>query len=190
MKTKWKKIPNIPSNFKASNTGKIRKEVVGGGHVEVNQYLSGGTYVVSIEGKQYKVHRLIAQTFVANPKGHRYVKHKDGNKLNNNVDNLEWINTKEYDYVQYTRRLKNHKLIKCVETGDVFSSLTSVDFYLNIPREAVRNALYTGDVCFGYHFEFVDVEGNVDNMKYLSYKDVIELSKTLKKPSELKKHFK
>lgn len=37
------------------------------------------------------VHRLIALTFVSNPRGHSFVNHIDGNKRNNCADNLEWV---------------------------------------------------------------------------------------------------
>jgi hypothetical protein len=40
--------------------------------------------------RSYTVHRLVAQTFVGNSKGYKQVNHKDGNKLNNSVSNLEW----------------------------------------------------------------------------------------------------
>ena len=40
--------------------------------------------------KYVLVHRLIAENFIPNPKKYRTVNHKDGNKLNNNVNNLEW----------------------------------------------------------------------------------------------------
>lgn len=41
------------------------------------------------------VHRLVAQAFIPNPNGHRYVNHKDGDKKNNKLDNLEWVSPKE-----------------------------------------------------------------------------------------------
>ena len=42
-----------------------------------------------------KVHELVAETFVPNPDGKKYVIHKDSNKLNNEADNLEWSDTPE-----------------------------------------------------------------------------------------------
>ena len=42
--------------------------------------------------KSTTMHRLVAETFLPKPKGKNIVNHLDGNKLNNNVSNLEWTN--------------------------------------------------------------------------------------------------
>lgn len=41
--------------------------------------------------KQHRLHRLVAKTFLYNFDNKSTVKHKDGNKLNNNVNNLYWV---------------------------------------------------------------------------------------------------
>jgi hypothetical protein len=43
-----------------------------------------------LKGRSFGVHRLIALTFLKNVEGLKVVNHKDGNRKNNHVDNLEW----------------------------------------------------------------------------------------------------
>lgn len=52
---------------------------------------------LSKKGKQttYSIHRLVAHHFIYNPDGLPQVNHKDGDKLNNNVNNLEWVTGQE-----------------------------------------------------------------------------------------------
>ena len=56
---------------------------------------SNGYLIVTLDGKQLIVHRLVATHFLPNPYNYSQVNHKDGNKLNNHYSNLEWCTAKQ-----------------------------------------------------------------------------------------------
>lgn len=74
----------IDKDYYISKNGEVFKRIYG-------RETSGGYLSAHIrKGKDYKIHRLVAQTFIPNPDDLPQVNHIDGNKMNNCVDNLEW----------------------------------------------------------------------------------------------------
>jgi len=55
-----------------------------------------------------KVHRLVALAFVPNPNNYPEVNHKDGNKANNNINNLEWVTHQQNTQHAHKNGLVNH----------------------------------------------------------------------------------
>lgn len=55
-----------------------------------NEYLRG-----VIDGKDVYIHRLVAEAFIPNPHNYKEINHIDGNKENNNAENLEWCSRKQ-----------------------------------------------------------------------------------------------
>lgn len=78
--------------YQASNFGNLRNP---NGMVLSPFITSNGYKKINIRRKGYYVHRLIAETFVANPFNSPQVNHKDGDKLNNRAENLEWVTNSE-----------------------------------------------------------------------------------------------
>lgn len=60
---------------------------------DTNGYISVGLSIGKNKSKRMKVHRIVAQAFLPNPKNLPIINHKDENKTNNRVDNLEWCTT-------------------------------------------------------------------------------------------------
>ncbi len=106
---KFTTIPVLP-NYEITQNGVIRDKR----NLRIKgQYVgSTGYYMVSVSQhnrtKPYRVHRLLAQTFIANPSDLPEVNHKDGNKLNNALDNLEWVTHKQNMTHAFATNLANN----------------------------------------------------------------------------------
>jgi predicted Zn-ribbon and HTH transcriptional regulator len=85
---KWEPIVDFPKNYEVSNEGDVRNSITG------KILKSRGKHAynrVDIFGKWYYVHKLVCQAFIGDcPQGHE-INHKDSNKSNNNVSNLEYV---------------------------------------------------------------------------------------------------
>jgi len=67
---------------------------------------SRGYLSIKLPDRMKRVHRIVAETFIQNPHGKKCVNHKDGQKLNNHVSNLEWATHSENNKHAYSFGLK------------------------------------------------------------------------------------
>ena len=161
---KWKNIKEA-SNYEVSNTGLVRNKTT-------NKILKGrlsksGYLQVSIKidetGKfsNRYIHRLVAEAFIPNPDNLPQVNHKDGNRANNNVDNLEWVtcsqNTKHsYDVLNHGHWAYQ---IICNETGEMFNSVKEAAIHYNVAAPQLSNVLSGTGHCKtakGLTFSFIE----------------------------------
>jgi len=92
---------------------------------------SNGYLIVSLYRKAKKLHRLLAKAFIQNPNSYPVINHIDGNKLNNELDNLEWCTYSHNLQHAYDNKLRVTTLGKCSGVKHGRSNFTKDDI-LNI----------------------------------------------------------
>ena len=103
----WKDVAGYEGLYQVSSIGRIKRigtpskysgflvgERILSPSPSTDAYLGCSLYKNGIS-RPIKVHRIVAQTFIPNPEGRPVVNHIDGNRQNNNVDNLEWVTHSE-----------------------------------------------------------------------------------------------
>ncbi len=125
----WKPIKNYENLYEISNTGRVRS--LSRKVFVTNRYGAKSTrmtkskelkkkYVGIYYGfdlckngkkKSHTLHKLLAEVFIPNPNNYKYINHKDENKLNNSLDNLEWC-TAKYNCNYGVRNEKISKTLK------------------------------------------------------------------------------
>ncbi len=144
--------------------------------------LDGYKFVqLSKNGKIYnkKIHRLVAEAFIPNPYNKPEINHKDGNKHNNNAENLEWVNRSENMRHASANRLlhpnprrgdehprpmlgrknpnaalKRRVKVRIIETDEVFNSIIDCALAINGSDRRISECLHDRQKShMGYHFE-------------------------------------
>lgn len=120
----WCEIEGFDGRYSVSTFGRVWNN-------ETNKLLSGSrnktTGYIRVylrkcnKGKTYGVHRLVAKAFLPNPKNLPQVNHRDENKLNNRVDNLEYCSA-QYN-IDYSR--SKEVVQKDLKTGEVIAVFKS-----------------------------------------------------------------
>ena len=94
----WKKFifEGQETDYSVSTEGEVRKDTIDYILSQSSQQdYRHVTLLIDGKQKRMRVHRMVALTFIPNPDNKPYVNHKNGNRSDNRVDNLEWVTPSE-----------------------------------------------------------------------------------------------
>ena len=168
----WRDIAGYEGVYQVSNLGRVKSLNYGrtGKEKCLEPWGNGGGYLqVSLRNNGKKdtpsIHRLVACTFIPNPNNLPEVNHKDENKENNNVSNLEWCDAK-YNTNYGTARermLKNmtgvHKLrpVLCIETDVIYPSSSEASRQTGSSQGNITSCCQgKRKTSGGYHWKYCD----------------------------------
>lgn len=135
MKEIWKNTEY--EGYMVSNLGRIKHIFKNGRQNILKSSDHGNGYRKVYVGKKGRyVHRLIAQTFIPNPENKEDVNHIDGNRANNNVNNLEW--TTRLENMQHAKNIlkkdwcmvRKKVQLRSKNMNILFNSIKDADVFL------------------------------------------------------------
>ena len=186
----WKAIPGYEGYYEASTLGRIRSverivmnkaKVTGADRpclikskilkpyarkFERSNILPRLCVAFSVGGKlkTQQVHSLVAKTFIPNPQGLETVNHKDGNPLNNMVENLEWLSRADNQRHAFANGLvKTQKPVAqlhpvTLEVIQVFPGAAAASRHIGVSDSKVGSAIRGGYKSGGYRWRYIDVD--------------------------------
>lgn len=170
-------IPEFNAFYLIGNQGSVKSLVTG----KILRYsVSHKGYALvclHVKGKKKtaSVHRLVALAFIPNPDNKPTVNHKDGDKLNNVCDNLEWATHTEQSYHARSLGLCSSLKgicrdpllppapgieVRCVETGEIFASILQCAKSVQYSYTHTRNSIFEKKLIRGRMYELTGVALN------------------------------
>lgn len=145
-------------NVKSLGNDKAKKEKIlkpakhRCGYLKVNLCKQGKT-------KTHLIHRLVALHFIQNPNNLPFINHRDEDKTNNAVQNLEWVTPKQnINYGTRNQRVaeKLSKQVLCVETNKIYPSVNEVERQLGFSNGNIVNVCKGKfKTAYGFHWKYV-----------------------------------
>ena len=162
MKELWKDIEGYEGRYQVSSLGRIKSLRDNHGNyrekiLDIKPNKCGYKEVrlsKNSKKKPYLVHRLVAIHFISNPNNYPQINHKDENKSNNCVSNLEWC-TQKYNnnYGTHNKKISekfkgvnnhrygtlavNRRKVQCITTGKKFNSIKEASDYYSVNRVTI-----------------------------------------------------
>ena len=154
----WKDIPEYKGKYQVSNFGRVKSLQRWSGTKYYNREYILNNYVNKKNGyvyvyltknnksKNIRIHKLVAQAFIPNNNNYNQINHKDGNKLNNCVNNLEWCNASYNIQDMYKRLGKYDNDTLIIKEYKKLKSCNKVAKLFNTTGENIRQILMRNNI--------------------------------------------
>lgn len=147
----WKDIVGYEGLYQVSNLGRVRNKYM---HILRPRPDKNGYLRVNLLKRFYSVHRLVANTFISNPNNYTEINHKDENKSNNSVGNLEWC-SRQYNMHCYWSKKALLVFDGVHKLGTYYKNLNTASKELNISTVTITNGMNNRHKSrYGYSFEW------------------------------------
>ena len=104
----------VNQKYIVSRSGEVYRITQYGLHRQKPRIHTNGYLRCTICGQDVCIHRLVAFCFLENPHGYTEINHKDGNKQNNRVDNLEWCDRSYNNRHAFQTGLRSYKTLSVI----------------------------------------------------------------------------
>lgn len=166
----WKDVKGF-TNYEVSDLGRVRNKH--NKRLKAIRCTKTGYCITDLKENNKKstkyIHRLVSEAFIPNPNDLPCINHKDENKSNNNVNNLEWCDVKynnsygsHINKIKRTQQLKSGKKyvqidVKTNEVINIYNSLKDCAKSVGVKHQAIIWALSKpSHTCKGYRWEVVE----------------------------------
>jgi hypothetical protein len=152
----WKPVAECNGEYYVSSWGRVKSYKCGNERI-MKPYTTAMGYLrigilVNDKQKMHKIHRLVATAFIENIDNKPEVNHKDANKTNNHIDNLEWVTRKEniqhgwdnglFETTRLALLESLSKPVVDIETGKKYDSLTRACIDINEPYSRHKSRIF------------------------------------------------
>jgi len=172
MEEVFKPIDGLNGIYECSNFGRIRrknkdKRCDEYKYLKLQLTKDGYLSVNPTTAYRKRVHRIVAELFIPNVDNKPIVNHKDCNKLNNHVDNLEWVTHKENSvHANENGRMGNSKyLILDTSTGIFYESAKDLALVLGRTKQDVSKLMLKGKIDTRFEVLQKQYEANNENAR-------------------------
>lgn len=158
----WKNIDGFDGAYQVSNLGRVRhlyktRDCI----ILVPWKTYNGYSQISLGSrKRVSVHRLVAEAFCEMKPGCTQVNHINGIKTDNRAENLEWVTASKnckHSFYDLGNKARNNKPVECIETGEVFVSISEAARQKNINSGILSsccNGTHKSKTAGGCHWRF------------------------------------